>query len=176
MTVAPPQPASADSVDIGLLFETTEFLGPNGPVGAYGTDVNDGPPGTGTLATIDPDGILASSDPAAANAKALINNAMANPDNDALFDAFYANPASIAEFTVDSGIGFGRWSNGLVLLFEDDGSVALKSLENDQSLHFIFGNSPAVAAANAIGTYDFIRRHPLNGQSRRWCDQWSVDV
>ena len=156
VSVAPQQPSSGDSVDISLLFETTEFIGPDGPVGAFGTDVNDGPPGTGTLATIDPNGILASSSPAAAEAKTLINNAMANPDNDALFDAFYANPASIAEFTVDSGIGFGRWFNGLVLLFEDDGSVALKSLENDESLHFIFGNSPAVAAANAVGTYDFV--------------------
>ncbi|MGB5440478.1 MAG: hypothetical protein WBN90_12625, partial [Gammaproteobacteria bacterium] len=156
VSVAPPQPESEDSVDISLLFETTEFIGPDGPIGAYGTDINDGPPGTGTLATIDPDAILASSDPAADDAKALINNARANPANDALFAAFDANPASIAEFTVDSGIGFGRWFEGLVLLFESDGSVALKELQNDESLHFIFGNSPAVAAANAIGTYDFI--------------------
>ena len=150
-----PDLADEDGVGIGLLFETTAFFGPTGPVGAFGTDVNDGPPGLGTLATIDPLAIEASTSPLAAGARTLISAARANPANDALFSEFLADPASIAEFTEDSGIGLGSWANGKVIIFNADGGVSLTRLTDDQRLHYIFGNSPAVPTAGAVGSYDF---------------------
>ena len=69
---------------------------------------------------------------------------------------FESNPASVAEFTTDGTIGYGRWANGKVLTYDNSSPAEVVNLTGNQSIHFIYGPDLASRPSTGTATYNFI--------------------
>lgn len=168
-----PLPQPEEFADVGLILDTTSIVGDDstnttGLLLAAGTEINDDFMPNEILflvATIDPDGMLGVTDPDPnlVAAQGLITDALVS-DN-ALVQSVNNNPAKLAEFFQGTGFAYGRWANGNILFLDEniggggtlgDKTVEVDTLADNQSLHFIYGDTPATPATGATGTYDFI--------------------
>ncbi len=96
--------------------------------------------------------MLAGDDAAAvARARALLDTVPA-----ALTERLEQNPASLAQFRfLSSGIGVGRWADGNIITVSSAGGAELLELSDNQSLHFIYGQTPATLPTTGTASYDF---------------------
>jgi hypothetical protein len=163
-TIQTPTHATFDINAVDSLFGSKASLFFNGTqlVGLSLTEEKgDFPPFTifHTFATVDVDSVLGGDD-AASVRKVQTRLAAADPAQVAIFDA--NTPATFADSFLDpagTGFGWGRWTNGYILINDHDGLVDDTKTENfpgNQSIHLIFGQDPGVIATTGSASYNFI--------------------
>ena len=70
---------------------------------------------------------------------------------------FQSNPASVADFYTDGNVGWGRWTNGKVLTYNEHyGAGEVATLTGNQSIHFIYGPDPGPIPTTGTATYNFV--------------------
>jgi len=69
---------------------------------------------------------------------------------------FESNPASVTDSYDNGVVGFGRWTNGKVLTYNDNFGAEVDTLTGNQSLHFIYGQEPDPLPTTGMATYNFV--------------------
>jgi hypothetical protein len=105
-----------------------------------------------TLATIDLNAVLGGDNAdLVRSAESLL--ALVNLSDVSFFEE---NPASSAEFEQLNDIGYGRWTEGRILVLTDTGENEVIELFGHQSLHFLFGMAPPLLPRTGGASYQFI--------------------
>ena len=105
-----------------------------------------------TLATVDLNAVLGGDNTELLRlAESLLVEA--NPSDISFFEE---NPATSAEFDQIRDIGFGRWTDGRILVLTDTNENEVIELFGHQSLHFLFGMEPPPLQTSGGASYQFI--------------------
>lgn len=155
-----PDAGALDNVDVfSFDFDSALFLrdSDNNGIAVLGIEDEDNDAEFG-LATIDIAAVRGG-DNATEVSRAVTLLDQADP---ALVSFFEASPASVAEFFFNGEVGFGRWTNGRVLIVFEDSQQAgniiteVDELSGFQSVHFLFGTQPPLLPTSGMAFYEFI--------------------
>jgi hypothetical protein len=152
-----PLPTDPTVADVTLGQSGYGFLdGSNQLIGVIFTNILNG--GTRDFGTSDISAVLGGDNATAVAEVQSLYNAAPNAASSAT--AVASNPATLADYSYDStdGIGWGRWTNGEFLSFDDTGDPAeVHYLAGNQSVHFIFGSQPPdISGLTSTAYYNFM--------------------
>lgn len=125
-------------------------------VGLYLLEEEDSPDGsdflTAVVATTDPDAVRGGDNPDVVNAAGSLL-ALADQQMVAFVEE---KRAVVADQFLSDGIGWFRFTDGRILVVEDDEDAAhVEDLTRNQSIHFIFGPPPPPLPTSGFAFYDF---------------------
>ncbi|MEX2352727.1 MAG: hypothetical protein WD709_00975, partial [Gammaproteobacteria bacterium] len=153
VAVSPDDTEPPEQVGITLGYEASIFLdADDNLIGTLFTEDEDGFPFR-VAATVDLDAMLKGDDPASVfEAQALLTLA----DPGVVNDFLASTPASVTDSVLNGdGFGWGRWTDGAILVYDDSEATELVQLNDDQSIHFIYGPDPGMLPTFGMAYYEF---------------------
>ncbi len=150
-------------VNLTLGYDAAVFVDNGELVGALFSEDGDSVNSFRVVDTVDLDKVLGSDDTLAVTE---VNSLLAGADS-TIVDAFKAATPAMpvaAESYHDTvnDIGWGRWTGGATLLFDDTGTTGTESnmLTGNQSVYYFFGQDPGPIATSGTASYAFAGNAP----------------
>jgi hypothetical protein len=154
-----PVQGSNNPVDVTRGYNGSAFLDSGELVGMLFDEDLDTSNIIRAVETVDLDKVLGGDDAAAVYEA---NNLLADADRIGVNSFKEATAAGAIESYYDpvNNIGWGRWTRGAVLSFDDGGDKYPRSMDGDQSTHYIFGQDPGTIATSGTASYSFMESAP----------------